>query len=96
MSLLTHLRPSEGCTLTGAHSVEDSCYVLSLVVENNSDLLSNVARSAEWKLNSFLKRSFCDDHLSDQGIFVGHSEDKSEKIKICFSQPDGVEINGNL
>lgn len=47
----------EGYTQTRARSAEDGFYVLSLVfLENNSDILSNVARSAEWKSNSFLKK----------------------------------------
>lgn len=54
--------------------------MLVLVLEDRNTILSNGERSAECNLNSFLKkRSFCDGHLSDQGIFVGHSEDKIEK-----------------
>lgn len=57
-----------------------SClYVPSLAWQNNSTILANVARHAQWKLNCFLQKQLCDDQLPNQDPFMGHPEDEREQ-----------------
>ncbi len=71
----------------GAHSVNglqriggQSClYVPLPAPPNNSTILTNVARHAQWKLNCFLHKPFYDNQLPNQDPFTGHSEDEREQ-----------------
>lgn len=57
-----------------------SCLYVPLPArQNNSTILANVARHAQWKLNCFLHKQLCDDQLPYQDSFMGHSEDEREQ-----------------